>query len=247
MGGIMATYLNGIDERVKAAVIIASAGNWHHALRYPNSWLYHGIYNGTRDLPYNGSDPLNSIENIDTDATAVTFLNYFDPIRYAPRQHAPVLTVIGTHDQYFPLPSANLMEQAITSAGTQANFEKRLWLLPNTPHGFGGRGGPAHPREWLAAVAGLCLRKAGPASGCASGDAIQEGGGLRFEITLAESAARLSGAQADLLCGDARGFDVSRRSATSRHTPRPGREIDLSPRFRREKPAAPGISSRSAT
>ena len=103
-------------------------------------------------------------------------MNYFDPIRYAPRQHAPVFTVIGTHDQYFPLPSANLMEQAITSAGTQANFEKRLWLLPNTPHRFGERGGTGPHRVRFAAVAGLCLRKARPASGRASGDAIRRKG-----------------------------------------------------------------------
>jgi cephalosporin-C deacetylase-like acetyl esterase len=200
MGGIMATYLNGIDDRVKAAVIVASAGNWHHALRYPDSWLYHGIYTGTRDLPYNGSDPLNSIENIDTDATAVTFLNYFDPIRYAPRQHAPVFTVIGTHDQYFPLPSANLTEQAITSAGTQANFEKRLWLLPNTPHGFGEAADllplASGLRQWLDYAFGRRDRPL--AAPQVTPFPFQEGGGLRFEITVAESAARLSGAQATL-------------------------------------------------
>ena len=196
MGGIMATHINGIDERVKAAVIISSAGNWHHALRYPNSWLYHGIYTGTRDVPYNGNDPLNSIENIDTDATALTFMNYFDPIRYAPRQHAPVFTVIGTHDQYFPLPSANLMEQAITSAGTQANFEKRLWFLPNTAHRFGsvaelvsialGLG------QWLDYAFGRRERPLAPPQVTP----FEETGGLRFEITLPESDARLAGAQA---------------------------------------------------
>jgi cephalosporin-C deacetylase-like acetyl esterase len=198
MGGIMATHLNGIDERVKAAVIIASAGNWHHTLRYPNSWLYNGIYTGTRDLPYNGSDPLNSIENIDTDSTVVTFLNYFDPIRYAPRQYAPVFTVIGTHDQYFPQPSANLMEQAITSAGTQANFEKRLWLVPNTPHEFGGTADllplASGLRQWLDYAFGKRDRPlAEPRV-----TLFEEGGGLRFEITAAESAARLAGAQATL-------------------------------------------------
>jgi cephalosporin-C deacetylase-like acetyl esterase len=134
MGGILSTYLNGIDERIKAAIVIASAGNWQHTLRYPNSWLYHGIYGHTRDVPYNGQDPLNSIENIDSDPTAIAFINYFDPIRYARTQHGPVLTVIGSHDQYFPLPNANLMQQAIGSAGSQAGFEKRLWILPNTRH-----------------------------------------------------------------------------------------------------------------
>ena len=131
MGGIFTTYLNGIDSRMKAAIIIASAGSWAHTLRYPNSWLYHGLYTDTRDLPYNGNDPLNSVEDIDRDPTAITFLNYFNPIRYAPRQYAPVLTVIGTHDGYFPLPNPNLMLQTIASAGKQDKFEKRLWLIPN--------------------------------------------------------------------------------------------------------------------
>src|SRR4030095_3467847 len=132
------------------------------------------------------------------DATAVTFLNYFDPIRYAPRQHAPVFTVIGTHDQYFPLPSANLMEQAITSAGTQANFEKRLWLLPNTPHGFGEAADllplASGLRQWLDYGFG---RRDRPLA-APQVPPFQEGGGLRFEITVAESPARLSGAQATL-------------------------------------------------
>jgi len=89
------------------------------------------VHTGTRNQSYNGSDPLNSISNVDTDSTAITFIDYFGTIRYATRQYAPVLTVIGTHDGYFPLPDANLMEQAITSSGAQPNFEKRLWLLPN--------------------------------------------------------------------------------------------------------------------
>ena len=54
MGGIFTSYINGIDDRVKAAIIIAAAGQWQHAMRFPNSWLYDGLYSGTRDQPYNG-------------------------------------------------------------------------------------------------------------------------------------------------------------------------------------------------
>jgi hypothetical protein len=43
---------------------------------------------------------------------------------------------MGTHDEFFPLPNANLMLQAITSAGAQDKFVKRLWLVPNAPHTF---------------------------------------------------------------------------------------------------------------
>ena len=199
MGGIFATYMNGIDDRVKAAVVIASAGNWQHSLRYPNSWLYNGIYSGTRDLPYNGSDPLNSIEDVDNDATTINFLNYFDPIRYAPRQRAPILTVIGTHDQYFPLPNANLMELAITSAGTQQNFEKRLWLLPNEPHRFDTSVTNlvqlvVGVRQWLDYAFGK--RDKPLATPEVSLDA--SGGDLVFDITAQDTDERLSRAEAKL-------------------------------------------------
>ncbi len=198
MGGIFATYLNGIDSRMKAAVIMASAGSWAHTLRYPNSWLYHGIYAGTRDIPYNGSDPINSIEDIDRDPTAITFMNYFDPIRYAPRQYAPVLTLIGTHDQYFPLPSANLMLQAINSAGTAPNFEKRLWIIPNAPHGFDQAADlislAASLRQFFDfAFGGRARPLATPRISMS-----EAGGGLRFEISLAETPDRLAGANATL-------------------------------------------------
>ena len=198
MGGIFSSYVNGIDDRVKAAVIIAAAGQWQHAMRFPNSWLYDGLYTGTRDQPYNGSDPLNSIEDIDTDPTAITFLDYFDPIRYAPRQHAPVMVVIGTHDGYFPLTCANQMSLGIESAGTQPNFEKRLWLIPNAPHGLDS------PLGLLPLVQGMSQwldysfgRREKP---LATPEVImsEEAGGLRFDVTLDESLSRLAGANAVL-------------------------------------------------
>jgi dienelactone hydrolase len=196
MGGIFASQINGIDSRVKAAVALASAGSWQHTLRYPNSWLYHGIYTGTRDVPYDGSDPLNSIEDVDTDPTAISFVNHFDPIRYAPRQFAPLLTIIGTHDQYFPTPNANLMEQAIVSAGTQPRFEKRLWFLPNAVHQFDTTANlisvTAGVQEWLR----YCF---GDGSGPLATPQVKlstgSSGGLRFDISLAESQDRLSGTQ----------------------------------------------------
>src|SRR5262249_12413415 len=140
----------------------------------------------------------NSIEDIETDRTLITFINYFDPIRYAPRQHAPVLTLIGTHDQYFPLPNANLQLQAFTSAGTNPRFEKRLWLAANSPHGFGSTSElisfVAGLRQWLDYSFGLRDRPLATPQ-VALTDAA---GRLRFEITLAEPAARLAGAQAVL-------------------------------------------------
>jgi dienelactone hydrolase len=200
MGGIFTTYINGIDDRVKAAIIISCAGNWQHSLRDPNGWLYHGLYTGTRDLPYNGSDPLNSIENVDTDSTAVTFFDYFDPVRYGARQYAPVLTVIGTHDGYFPLPNANLMQQAITSAGVQPNFEKRLWVLPNAMHGLSTTSSSETVslsdlaaivdvlRQWLNYCFGAPDRPLATPQISLS----DAGNGLRFEVALSGPAARLA-------------------------------------------------------
>jgi dienelactone hydrolase len=194
MGGIMTTYVNGIDDRIKGAIIMASAGNWQHTLHYPNSWLFHGIYAYTRDIPYNGNDPINSIEDVDADPTGLIFINYFDPIRYAPRQYAPVLTVIGTHDEYFPTPNANLMELAITSAGKQANFEKRLWLLPNSPHqfdiGLNLLSLYASLNQWL----NYCFGNRDQPLATPQIALSDSGAGLKFEIQFAESSSRLAGA-----------------------------------------------------
>jgi dienelactone hydrolase len=199
MGGIFTSHINAVDDRVKAAIIMASAGNWQHTLRYPNAWLWFGICAGTRDLPYNGSDPLNSIEDIDWDSTAITFMNYFDPIRYATRQHAPVMTLMGTHDQYFPLPNANLMLQAIASAGTRDNFEKRLWLVPNKPHTFAD--GVTDLLELLPGLKSwldYCFGKRDKPLATPQVAMTDIGLGLRFQISLVESSARLSNAVAVL-------------------------------------------------
>lgn len=104
MGGQFTYYINGIDSRVKAAVAIAVAGDWHKLLFYPGSWLYHGSYYYTRDGVPSGREDLNTISNVCLDPTGLAFLGYFDPISYAPTQHAPLLTIIGTHDQYSPCP-----------------------------------------------------------------------------------------------------------------------------------------------
>ncbi len=201
MGGILATYMNGVDDRLKSAVIIAAAGDWQHTLRYPNSWLYHGIYASTRDLPYNGSDPLNSVENVDTDPTVIDFVNYFDPIRYAGRQHAPALTVIGTHDEYFPIPTANLTQLAMEPAGSQANFQKRVWFLPNAPHQFDASADMvslvAGIRQWLDFSFGKREEPLATPTITQSGTS-----GLRFEIALAEPSDRLDGAIVSLFAAD---------------------------------------------
>ncbi len=204
MGGVFTSYINGIDDRVKAAIILASAGNWQHSMRDPNGWLYHGVYTGTRDQPYNGQDPINSIENVDTDSTAITFYDYFDPIRYTPRQNAPVLTVIGTHDGYFPLPNANLMLQAITSAGAQPNFEKRLWLLPNAMHGLSTTSSSEAISDLTSIVTPLlewlnyCFGDRARPLATPQVSETDSGNGLRFEITAAEPAGRLANATAKL-------------------------------------------------
>ena len=197
MGGILTSIINGIDDRVKAAIVLAAAGQWQHAMRFPKSWLYHGLYTGTRDQPYNGTDPVNSIEDIDADPTAIIFMNYFDPIRYAPRQHAPVLVVVGTHDGYFPMTCANQMALGIMSAGTRADFEKRLWLFPNARHGLLDSLSQLLQlvpplRQWLDYSFGRREKPLASPQVAMS----QVPGGLRFEITLPEPDARLAQAQA---------------------------------------------------
>ncbi len=83
MGGQFTYYINGVDDRVKGAVGIAVAGDWRHISFYPGTWLYHGLYYYTRDGMPSRVDHLNTVSNF-CDPTLTTFLNYFDPIAYAP-------------------------------------------------------------------------------------------------------------------------------------------------------------------
>src|SRR3989441_11892541 len=41
MGGQFTYYINGVDDRVKAAVALAVAGDWRDIMRYERAWLYH--------------------------------------------------------------------------------------------------------------------------------------------------------------------------------------------------------------
>src|SRR5215472_17335303 len=135
MGGQFTYYINGVDDRVKGAVGIAVTGDWRHVSSYPGAWLYHGLYYYTRDGMQSGQDHLNTVSNFCTDPTLTTFVNYFDPIAYAPTQHGPLLTVVGTHDQFFTVPAINSTYQRIASAGTSARFKRRIMMKPNGKHG----------------------------------------------------------------------------------------------------------------
>jgi len=135
MGGQFTYYINGVDDRVKGAVAIAVAGDWRHISSYPGAWLYHGLYYYTRDGLQSGQDHLNTISNFCTDPTLTTFLNYFDPIAYARTQHGPLLTIIGSHDQFFTAPAINSTYQRIASAERSGRFRKRIMIKPNGKHG----------------------------------------------------------------------------------------------------------------
>ena len=133
MGGQLVYYVNGVDDRVKAAVAIAVAGDWGNIMNYEGAWLYHGLYYYTRDGLMSGMDGLNTVSACD-DPTLRTFFDYFDPIRYAPSQHGPLLTIIGSHDQYFTVPAINTTYDRVASAGT-TRFRKRITIIPNGEHG----------------------------------------------------------------------------------------------------------------
>jgi len=135
MGGQFTYYINGVDDRVKAAVAVAVAGDWRNVVHYEGAWLYHGVYYYTRDGVRSGVDGLNTISDVCTDPTMTTFLDYFDPISYAPSQHGPLLTIVGTHDQYFVAPAINETYDRVESAGSSPLFEKRIVLAPNGKHG----------------------------------------------------------------------------------------------------------------
>jgi hypothetical protein len=138
MGGQLVYYVNGVDPRVKGAVAIAVAGDWRNLVFYEGSWLYHALYYDTRDGIESGNDNYpNTITSVCPgvrDPTAETFLTNFDPIAYAPTQHAPLLTIIGTHDQPFTVPAVNTTYDRVASAGTDPRFIKRIMLAPNGKH-----------------------------------------------------------------------------------------------------------------
>ncbi len=131
MGGQFTYYINGVDDRVKGAVAIAVAGDWQKIIFYDGAWLYHGLYYYTRDGLPSHQDHLNTISDVCLDPTIDTFLGYFDPISYAASQHGPLLTIIGTHDQYFTLPAINTTYDQVTTSGTPA----RIMFSPNGKHG----------------------------------------------------------------------------------------------------------------
>jgi hypothetical protein len=149
MGGQFTYYINGVDSRVKAAVAIAVAGDWQKTAFYEGAWLYHGLHYYTRMREWRESylsnpdiDLLNTVTDLcldpaleTFDPTFKTFLDHFDPISYAPIQHAPLLTIIGTHDQYFTLPAINTTYDRVASAGTHPRFRKNILLSPNGKHG----------------------------------------------------------------------------------------------------------------
>jgi hypothetical protein len=104
-------------------------------LFYPGSWLYHGLYYYTRDGLRTEKDALNAVSDICSDNTLLSFLEHFDPVRYVSRQHGPLLTIIGTHDQYFTVPAINTTYNQTASAGTNPRFIKRIQFSPNAEHG----------------------------------------------------------------------------------------------------------------
>ncbi len=135
MGGQFTYYVNGVDDRVKAAVAIAVAGDWIPTLFYPGSWLYHGLYYYTRDGLPSGTNWPNAVADVCNDETLETFARYFDPISYAPTQHGRLLTIIGSHDQYFPLPAINATFDRVQSAGIDPGFASRVLIMRNGKHG----------------------------------------------------------------------------------------------------------------
>jgi cephalosporin-C deacetylase-like acetyl esterase len=135
MGGQFTYYINGVDSRVKAAAAIAVTGDWHKQIFYEGAWLYHGLYYYTRDGLPSGQDQLNTVSHVCEDPTLRTFVDYFDPISYAAAQHGPLLTIVGSHDQYFPLPGINTTYDRVASAGTNLRFRKNVLVVPNGKHG----------------------------------------------------------------------------------------------------------------
>lgn len=109
-GGLESLWLSALDDRLKAVVPIVGGGNF--------SLL---VYSGSLALGH-----LPSNVRLD-DPRSELLMRYFDPLAYVTKSRVPVLMLVGTSDEFFPLDSYNQTYSSIAS-------EKAMLIVPNTGH-----------------------------------------------------------------------------------------------------------------
>jgi len=120
-GGLESLWLSALDGRLKTVVPIVGGGNF--------SLL---VYSGSLALGHLPSDV-----RLD-DPRGEALMRYFDPLAYVIRSKMPVLMLVGTSDEFFPLSSYNQTYSCLAS-------EKAILIVPNVGH-FVARA------EWVSAA-----------------------------------------------------------------------------------------------
>jgi len=120
-GGLESLWLSALDGRLKTVVPIVGGGNF--------SLL---VYSGSLALGHLPSD----VRLDDPRGEALT--RYFDPLAYITGSKMPVLMLVGTSDEFFPLSSYNQTYSHLAS-------EKAILIVPNAGH-FVARA------EWISAA-----------------------------------------------------------------------------------------------
>jgi len=109
-GGLECLWLSALDYRLKTVVPIVAGGNF--------SFL---VYSGSLALGH-----LPAGTRLD-DPEGELLMKYFDPLAYVPESRVPVLMLVGTSDEFFPIDSYNQTYSSLKS-------EKAMLIVPNTGH-----------------------------------------------------------------------------------------------------------------
>lgn len=109
-GGLECIWLSALDTRLKASISVVAAGDFPLLVERGSFALGH-LPKGMR-----ADDP-----------RCLLLMRYFDPLAYAPMSKVPVLMLVGTSDEFFPLQSYNETFSALRAP-------KAINILPNTGH-----------------------------------------------------------------------------------------------------------------
>jgi cephalosporin-C deacetylase-like acetyl esterase len=114
-GGLITWIVNGVDDRLAAALPLMATGDWPRSLQ-AGSWFL--------------AFPLGDAGLSADSPQAQAFQRYLDPIHYADRQHAPVLLMNGAQDEFFPIDTTRSTFEAVRAP------EKRLEIIYDWDHGY---------------------------------------------------------------------------------------------------------------
>ncbi|MEM3086668.1 MAG: acetylxylan esterase [Halobacteria archaeon] len=109
-GGVTSFLVSALDPRVKASVPVVASGDWVAAIRSG------GAANFIAPGRVNAASPESAV-----------LISSFDVLGYAPSIRVPTLMLIGTDDEFFPLPGAVRTFEALGGP-------KAIDLLPNAGH-----------------------------------------------------------------------------------------------------------------